>query len=157
MKDLGKSFVYAFNGFIYCLKNERNMRIHLTIAVYMYFFIFAFDFFTITRTELALLFISNAFVFMGELINTAIESTIDLLEKRYDKLAKIAKDTAAAAVLSAAVFSVGVGIAVLWQPDAFSEMFEYFKTHIPAIIILVITLVLAVMFIFKKGKSEKSK
>lgn len=104
MKSLAKSFVYAWQGLLYCLRHERNMRIHLVIVLYMYAYLLGFDFFELNKIEFSIIFIANAIVFMGELINTAIESTIDLVEKKFRKMAKIAKDTAAAAVLVGAFF-----------------------------------------------------
>ncbi|NLO44887.1 MAG: diacylglycerol kinase family protein [Clostridiales bacterium] len=126
MKELCKSFAYARRGFLYCVKNERNMRIHITVSVYMYSFLLFYDFFSIDRTQLAILLLTNALVFMAEIFNTAIEKTVDMIETRYNKFCEIAKDAAAGAVLVGAVFSVAVGIAVLWQPDAFLKLFDYY-------------------------------
>lgn len=57
-----------------------------------------------------------ALVFTAELINTAIEKTVDLAMPDVHPLAKIAKDAAAAAVLVTAVFAVVVGILVFYDP-----------------------------------------
>jgi diacylglycerol kinase len=55
-------------------------------------------------------------VWVSELINTAIEHTIDLVSPEIHPLARIAKDTAAGAVLVAALFAVLVGAVVLGPP-----------------------------------------
>jgi diacylglycerol kinase len=55
-------------------------------------------------------------VWMSELLNTAIEHTVDLVSPEIHPLAKIAKDTAAGAVLVTAVFAVVVGAIVLGPP-----------------------------------------
>ena len=47
-----------------------------------------------------------------EIVNTAIERTVDLVTKEYEELAKIAKDVAAAAVLVMSMFSVVIGIII---------------------------------------------
>ena len=99
MKALIKSFGYAFEGIFTALKNERNMRIHTVCMIYMYFFLFAFDFFEITRTELAIIFIANGLVMGAELINTSIESAVNLYGDKHTEYGKIAKDCAAGAVL----------------------------------------------------------
>ncbi|HZJ77772.1 MAG TPA: diacylglycerol kinase family protein [Clostridia bacterium] len=148
MKSLAKSFAFAWRGFLYCLKNERNMRIHFVIMIYMYSFLFLFDFFTLTRVEIAIIFIANTIVFTSELFNTAIESTINLVEKRIHKLAKIAKDTAAASVLVGAFFAFAIGIVLLWQPDAFRAMFDYYKTNIFMLVAFVLSLFVSIIFIF---------
>ena len=98
MKALGMSFVYAIRGIFYCLHHERNMRIHFVCMAYMYFFLLGFDFFQLSRTQFAIIFLANAAVIMGELINTAVERTVDLHSKGKHPLAKAAKDTAAGAV-----------------------------------------------------------
>ncbi len=148
MKALAKSFVFAGRGFLYCLHHERNMRIHLAFTLYMYSFLLFFDFFTLENHELALLFIANALVMMAELINTAIENTINLLEKKYNKMAKVAKDTAAAGVLVGAVFSVLIGAVLLWQPEAFQKMPDYYLRHPGMLAGLVVSLLASLVYIF---------
>ena len=93
MKALGMSFVYAIRGIFYCLHHERNMRIHFVCMAYMYFFLLGFDFFQLSRTQFAIIFLANAAVIMGELINTAVERTVDLHSKGKHPLAKAAKDS----------------------------------------------------------------
>ena len=108
MKALGMSFVYAIRGMFYCLHHERNMRIHCVCMAYMYFFLLGFDFFQLSRTQFAIIFLANAIVIMGELIDTAVERAVDLHSKGKHPLAKAAKDTAAGAVLVAAIGAVAV-------------------------------------------------
>lgn len=47
-----------------------------------------------------------------ELVNTAIEAVVDLVTEERKPLAKLAKDTAAGAVLVAAIMAAGVGILI---------------------------------------------
>ena len=148
MKALAKSFVFAGRGFLYCLHHERNMRIHLAFTLYMYSFLLFFDFFTLESHEFALLFIANALVMMAELLNTAIENTINLLENKYNKMAKVAKDTAAAGVLVGAVFSVLIGAVLLWQPEAFQKMLDYYTQHIGMLAGLIVSLLASLTYIF---------
>ena len=89
MKALIKSFSFAFKGIAYCIKNERNMRIHLTTAIYVFLLS---GFFELSRTEYMLLIIVSACVIAMEIINTSIETIVNLLTQHYDHLAKIAKD-----------------------------------------------------------------
>lgn len=149
MKALLKSFSYAFHGIYVAIRNERNMRIHIVCMCYMYFFLLAFDWFVLSRLEFAILFLANAIVIMAELVNTAIEAVIDLeTQNQFHTLAKIAKDAAAAAVLVGAIFAVAVGIALLWQPEAFRMLYSYFSTHLWALAALLISFVLSGLFIF---------
>lgn len=152
MKDLLKSFVFAANGIVMCIRQERNMRIHLVCTAYMYCYLLIYDFFEVSRTQFAIIFIANAAVMAGELVNTAVEAAVNLIEEKhsekYNNLAKIAKDTAAGAVLISAVFAVAVGIAILGQPEAFKALFSYYRENISMLIVLILSLVLSTVFIF---------
>ena len=105
-----QSFNYAFEGVIHALRTQRNMRIHFAIAAAVLVFAFIYD---VTRLELIALMISIAFVLIAEMVNTAVEATIDLSTPSFDPLAKVAKDMAAGAVLIASVNAVAVGYLVL--------------------------------------------
>ena len=105
-----QSFNYAFEGVIHALRTQRNMRIHFAIAAAVLVLAFVYD---VTRLELIALMIAIAFVLIAEMVNTAVEATIDLSTPSFDPLAKIAKDLAAGAVLIAAVNAVAVGYLVL--------------------------------------------
>lgn len=105
-KSLISSFNYAVQGIIHTLKTERNMRIHFSIAILV---LFISLFLNISRMEMIMLFFTIALVIICELINTAVEATVDLITKEYNWLAKIAKDVAAGAVLISAINSIVVG------------------------------------------------
>ena len=152
MKGLLKSFVYAWSGIVTCIRQERNMRVHLVCMIYMYSYLLIYDFFEVSRTQFAIIFIANAIVVMGELFNPAIEAVVDMAEEKfsekYNRLAKISKDTAAGAVLVGAIFAVCTGIAILAQPDAFRAMFAYYAEKPYMIAVLIASLVLSFTFIF---------
>ena len=105
-RSLIESFNYAVSGIIYTLKTERNMRIHFVISIIVILLSLFFDF---SRGELLLLFFTISLVFITEMINTAIERTIDLITEDFHPLARIAKDVAAGGVLIAAINSLIVG------------------------------------------------
>lgn len=159
LKDLFKSFKYAADGILYCIRHERNMRIHITCMLYMYSYLLFYDFFELSRTQWALLLLANALVIGGELINTAVERAVDTATKKECESAKIAKDTAAGAVLIFALFSVVVGIAVLWQPEAFSELFAYYRDNPIMLAVFAVSVVVLTIFIFmpfgRKNKNGK--
>lgn len=159
MKELIKSFGFAFQGVLTAITKERNMRIHIVCMIYMFFFLFAFDFFEITRTQFAILFVACGLVIGSELINTAVEAVVDLHGKEHTQYGKIAKDCAAGAVLIFAIFSVLCGIAIMYQPTAFVLLFEYFIANPVAIVLFAISVIIFTIFIFKgipvKGKENK--
>jgi diacylglycerol kinase (ATP) len=105
-----QSFNYAFEGVIHALRTQRNLRIHFAIAAVVLVLAFIYD---VDRLELIALMIAIAFVLIAEMVNTAVEATIDLSTPSFDPLAKIAKDLAAGAVLIAAINAVAVGYLVL--------------------------------------------
>lgn len=155
MKSLIKSFGYAFRGIFTALTKERNMRIHTVCMLYMYFFLFAFDFFEISGTQLAIIFLANGLVIGGELINTAIERSVDLYGSEHTANGKIAKDCAAGAVLVFALFSVLCGVAIMYQPKAFEALFAYFLANPVAIVLFVISVIIFSIFIFKGFPKKK--
>jgi diacylglycerol kinase (ATP) len=104
-----QSFNYAFEGVIHALRSERNMRIHFALATGVLILAFVYG---VTKTELIALLLAIAFVLITEMINTAIEATLDLSTPSFDATAKVAKDMAAGAVLVATVTAVVVGYLV---------------------------------------------
>lgn len=103
VRKLINSFKYAISGIIYTLKTQRNMRIHFIAAFCSIFLGFFKNF---TKLELLILFFTVSLVIVTEMINTAIEKTIDMYTKEYHPLAKIAKNVAAASVLIAAINAI---------------------------------------------------
>jgi diacylglycerol kinase (ATP) len=104
-----ESFNYAFEGVIHVLRTQRNLRIHFLIAAAV---LVAAVVVGVTRFELIALLLAIAFVLIAEMINTAIEHTIDVATTSFDPMAKLAKDIAAGAVLIASVNAVAIGYLV---------------------------------------------
>ena len=104
-----ESFNYAFEGIIHVLRTQRNMRIHFVVAAVVLVVAFAAG---VSNYELIALLLAISFVLIAEMINTAIESTIDVATTSFDPHAKLAKDIAAGAVLIATVNAVAVGYIV---------------------------------------------
>jgi diacylglycerol kinase (ATP) len=104
-----QSFNWAFEGVIHVLRTQRNMRIHFALATAVLILAFSYG---VTKLELMALLVAISFVLIAEMVNTAIEATIDLATTSFDPLAKMAKDIAAGAVLIAAVNAVVIGYLV---------------------------------------------
>ncbi len=104
-----ESFNFAIEGVIHVLRTQRNMRIHFAAAVAVIVISVAVG---VSKMELIVLLLSIAFVLIAEMINTAIEGTIDAATTSFDPMAKLAKDIAAGAVLIASVNAVAVGYLV---------------------------------------------
>ena len=109
------SFKYAFEGIITTIKEERNMFIHFLIAIIV---VITGIYVRLSLNEWFICLLLFALVFSLELINTAIENTVDLVATKKNKKAKIAKDAAAGAVLIAAIFASIIGI-IIFLPKFF--------------------------------------
>lgn len=107
------SFRYAFAGWGFVLRNTPNAWIHLSIMLAV---IAVGLWLRLDLLRWALLVLAMALVWVSELINTAIEAVVDLTSPERHPLAGAAKDVAAAAVLTAAGFSVIIGLLVLGPP-----------------------------------------
>ncbi|MDI6799895.1 MAG: diacylglycerol kinase [Actinomycetota bacterium] len=93
----------AIEGVIHVLEYQRNIRVHFIAA----FTVLALSLYLgVSRLEFMLLLVSIALVLSAELINTAIEETIDLTIDTHNDKAKIAKDVAAGAVLITSVNAI---------------------------------------------------
>mgnify|MGYP003436422031 FL=1 len=92
------------------------MKIHATAAILV---ILVGIFFSISKTEWLWILLCVAGMFSLEMVNTAIEKTVDLVTGEYHPLAKAAKDLAAGAVLIYTVYSIIVGM-VVFLPKGFS-------------------------------------
>jgi len=108
-----KSMRYAYEGIQYALSTQPNMKFHFFAS---FAILVSALFFRLPRTDILLLLLAITLVIVTELINTGIEKTVDLAMPDRHPLAKIAKDTAAAAVLVTAVFAAAVGVVVFYGP-----------------------------------------
>jgi len=108
-ESIGRKFIHAVKGIIEVASTERNMKVHLAAAL------LAVGLAACLRLEAwkwAVLFLAIALVMVSEMLNTAIESVVDLHCKTYHPLAKKAKDVAAGAVLLAAFWAVVLGAVI---------------------------------------------
>ena len=147
-KKLFKSFTYAFKGIGYVIKHERNFRIHISCIIYMFSILCFTDWFDLSRTDYSVLLVISAVVLSLEIVNTAVENAVNLASEEYTEFGRIAKDAAAGAVLLGAIFAVLTGIAILFQPEAFISMYEYFKENVLMLILFVLSIIPMSLFIF---------
>jgi diacylglycerol kinase (ATP) len=114
--NLFSSFKYAWAGITYGFQTQRNFRIHLCVCALA---IGLSVFLRLSAVEVAIIGVTSGLVLALELVNTAIESIVDLTVKQtYHELAKIAKDCAAAAVLVSALVALLVAAILLLPPLA---------------------------------------
>ncbi|MGE5124135.1 MAG: diacylglycerol kinase family protein [Acidobacteriaceae bacterium] len=109
-----KAFGYAFSGWWFVIRTQRNAWIHMvvSIAVILMSFILRID-----ATSWALILMAITLVWIAEFLNTALEAVVDLAANHQQhELARVGKDVGAAAVLIAAFSSVIIGLLVLGPP-----------------------------------------
>ncbi len=109
MHRLIRSFGHAFSGIGHGLQTQANLRIHLVFAVAA---VVAGLWLHISVIEWAILAVTIMVVLSAELFNTAIEAVVDRTGSEPHPLSKIAKDTAAGAVLIGALGAVIVGLLI---------------------------------------------
>jgi len=107
--SLTKSFKFAFDGIKTEFKKGRNFRIQIFMGISAIILGFVFK---IPSYEWFDLIIVIASVLILELVNTAVESIVDMISPEIQEKAKIAKDVSAGAVLIASIAAVFVGILV---------------------------------------------
>lgn len=115
LKKLKNSFKYAFIGIITALKKEQNMKIHYLIMTLV---IILGIIYHLSTFEWLICILCFGLVISMEMINTAIETTINLVTTKTEPLAKIAKDVSAGAVLVSAIISAIIGL-IIFIPKIF--------------------------------------
>ncbi|WP_139904072.1 diacylglycerol kinase [Clostridium thermarum] len=140
IRKLVDSFNYAIEGIIYAVRTQRNMRIHMAVALLVLTACFFYD---LSKVELLILTITITIVIAAELVNTAVESAIDATTNYYHPLAKIAKNTAAGAVLVTAINAVIVGYIIFWDKltDITFSVITKVKQSNPYMMFLVLVIV----------------
>lgn len=104
-----RSFLFAIQGFRIAFRTERNIKVMLSGAA------FAIVVGLILRIDLiswAIVLLCCGVVIAAELLNTAIETIVDLVSPEYHPLAGRAKDISAGAVWSLCVIVALVGLIV---------------------------------------------
>ena len=108
-KKLINSFKCAIQGIKQAVKTERNVKIHITIMILV---IIAGIVLKINTQEWIICIILFGLVISLELVNSAIEATVDIAMPEINEKAKFAKDVAAGAVLVSAIASAIIGLII---------------------------------------------
>ncbi len=106
------AFNYAFQGIVYATRTQPNMRVHLVAGALA---LFATLYLRLERAYVAVIVIAIALVLACELVNTAVESIVDLMTVAHHPLAKIAKDAAAGAVLVVSLAAIVVAYLAFYE------------------------------------------
>lgn len=108
-KNFLEALKNSLNGLFYSVKTQKNLKIQLIIAILVIIISVVLK---ISKIEMIFICISVCFVIFAEVVNTAVEKTVDLITQKYNENAKIAKDVAAGAVIISAINSIIVGLII---------------------------------------------
>lgn len=114
-KTLKDSFFHAYEGINYAVTRERNMHIHVSMAILV---VVAGAVFRISYAEWLACLVLIVLVISLELVNTAIEAVVDMITTKENPIAKVAKDASAGAVLVSAIVSAIIGL-IIFLPKIF--------------------------------------
>lgn len=112
--SLPRAFGFAWSGIVATFKRERNFKIELGVAALA---LVASSLLALEPMEWIIIIILIALVLALELVNSALESVVDLASTEIQPLAKYAKDAAAGAVLVAA-FGAAAGGCIIFVSAA---------------------------------------
>ena len=101
------AFFYSLNGLRFAIRNEAAFRQETCIIVVL---LIVLLFLPLSFLWKGLLFFASIVIIIVELLNSAIESVVDMTSPEYHILAKRAKDLGSAAVLISIVLAI-----VLWS------------------------------------------
>jgi len=157
-KNLIDSFNYAIDGIFYAFKTQRNMKIHFVLAIIVLVFSL---FFNLSKLEFIEVVFAIAFVLIAEMVNTAIETTVDMMTDKFHPLAKIAKNVAAGAVLISAVNALIIAYLIFFDRiNPFTKIIlvkiresPIHVTFISLIVVILLTIIFKVRF--KEGTPMK--
>jgi diacylglycerol kinase (ATP) len=114
LRSRANSFRYAFAGWWFVIRTQRNAWIHTVFSVLV---ILVSIWLQLSAQNWAIIIIAIAMVWTAEFINTALEAVVDLASKHeQNDLARLGKDVGAAAVLIAATASAVIGLLILGPP-----------------------------------------
>jgi diacylglycerol kinase (ATP) len=148
LRRLFESANYAIEGILHAARTQRHLRYHLYIAILILLLSLVLG---ITQFEFIAIAIVAIIVLSVEMINTAIEATVDTIFKEYDRRAKIIKDIAAGAVLMTAIGAAVIGYIIFlpYLRDAFENGLVIAKRAGEDVTIIALVVVLISVIITK--------
>lgn len=112
------------------------------------FYVLLFSlFYNFSVAQTALLIILTALIMAAEIVNTCIEELCNLISDRYEPLIRVAKDTAAGAVLVLSIAAVAVAAVLFLDFDVLYGIFIFFSDNPFLLVLLLISAVFSVVFV----------
>lgn len=147
------SFNHAINGIMHCFRTQLNMRVHFFTAILV---IMLGVLLGINKNEMLILVLVIFFVLFAEMVNTAIESIVDMVTKEHHPLAKTAKNIGAGAVLLSAICSLIVGYLIFFDKlIKFSSFSINYVSNLPIYITFASLIVVFLTVIMIKSGNQR--
>lgn len=156
-ESLLESFGYAFQGIWYALNTQRNLRLHFLAAACI---LVLGWFLALPERSFISVLTAVMVVMVAEMLNTAIESVVDLASPAFHELARTAKDVAAGAVLLAAMGAVALGVwafagSIFHLPHQIVLRFSH--QPVVATVLVVMVAGIAGLVLWIPGRGQRSK
>lgn len=145
-----KGFDYAYEGLVWAINHEKNMKFHLLALAIL---LVGSLFFNLSRVEMITLVFAVCFVLGFELLNTSIEQAVNLASGgKYSPFAKASKDLSAAATFIAALNALFVAYLIFFDKflDLYNSVFARITRRPSHLAVITLALVIVVT-IFLKG------
>ena len=114
------TFKNARKGMRLAIRSERNIRVHLATALFV---MLLGVFLGLDAVKICILLLTVAMVVSMEMINSAIEFSLDaVFHNRYSKLVGMAKDISAGAVMFVTIVAVVIGC-LIFLPAILDKFF----------------------------------
>ena len=114
LSSRARSFRYAFSGWWFVIRTQRNAWIHAVVSVAVILVSF---WLRLSPHDWAVIIVAIAMVWTAEFVNTALEAVVDLAtDHEHHELARVGKDVGATAVLIAAMSAALIGFLILGPP-----------------------------------------
>lgn len=111
-RSFKKSFIDCIHGLEFTITNEDNFKREIILGIIALIMCFILK---VSKLEFIIVLIVIALVLISEVINTAIEKTVDLYTTKYNETAKIAKDVSAFSVLLTSIFALVIGLLIFGE------------------------------------------
>ncbi len=135
----------AIDGIIYSVKTQRHMRYHLYAALAALILSLVLN---ISRTDFTLLCMAIVLVLVTEMLNTAIETTVDMISQEFHPKAKLAKDIAAGVVLIASIGALTLAYLILYPALKAAVMNgQLHPTKAPHDVVALVSLVVVIILV----------
>lgn len=152
--SLPESFRCAMRGIKETIAEERNMRIHISVAAPVFYFAYHLQ---LSVAEWCFLVFAVGIVLAGEVFNTAVEQTIDAKFDEYREAARKAKDAAAGSELIFAITAAAIGLLIFAREGRIGRLIKLCTESKLRCAALIIYAVIAVWFIVSSKKTKEKR